>query len=786
MSDFIDHSKWAIPSQLVFPPIEAIERVPASSSRKARKDCARALRVDGLVVSAVNCLNRLWVGGESEDTGSVKRFPVNHPVYDSLRGKCSEFSGMLDCEDRPNGYQSFVELTKVGCSYNHANRSSDIEPARGEIVGAILGDIDIPSPESVCNLDGAKIFAEALPETFLQGTAADLIRDDVPDISDIKAFCDPVLAPGSPGLIELAALLVIFSVCEPAARLLPESCGVRVFTVSKGGVGPKSQRMIWDCRRVSAMCKAPPPVNMGSLGALCDLEPGCPRASAFFANDVPLSSPQFSVSTADLACYFYSLRRILAGLSSILFLEGVHPLQVKACLEAWLRGKPLPGGQFKAFTSEFHERIKQVLGSVVWGDEHDYSGPPLTVIGCVSPAMGFSWSPWLAQCISQYLASKADPSAKLIVHRDSLHSTARDNAWRSNTALLVFLDDLTMLARSIEQRLDLHWKVEQACKDAGLLTHKEQYGEQLKNAISNVNEKIISLGVCIEVQNGDLIIRPRPEKMKRLITATEFLLTVKQISRKALQRIVGHWSWLLQLNRLLYSLFHAVYGLIVDLPSATLHTQRGYMHSGEKVILSHAVKTEFSNLISLAPFLTARLSRVLGKEIFMVDAGPDFGAVVKANLKAGTKFSSDVHHAEYRHLWHLVFTHRWKFAQHNNLCEGRCILWGLQLGEPGSRVVIFTDSLVCLGAFSKGRSGSFALNRLCRKALSISIARDIKLSLFYVPSHQNYADGPSRGLLYPSVAQGTLQKCRDANPAEVDVGANPAEVDVGATSRRPF
>ena len=41
----------------------------------------------------------------------------------------------------------------------------------------------------------------------------------------------------------------------------------------------------------------------------------------------------------------------------------------------------------------------------------------------------------------------------------------------------------------------------------------------------------------------------------------------------------------------------------------------------------------------------------------MVDAGPDFGAVVKANLKAGTKFSSDVHHADYRNLWKLVFAH---------------------------------------------------------------------------------------------------------------------------------
>ena len=149
-------------------------------------------------------------------------------------------------------------------------------------------------------------FSEAMPDIFSQLTTADLTRDDVPDIRDIKAFCDPVLAPSSPGLIELAALLVIFSICEPAAPLLPESCGIRVFTVSKGGIGPKSQRMIWDCRRVSALCKAPPPVNMGSLGALCDLEPGCPRASAFFANDVPLSSPQFSVSSADLACYFYS------------------------------------------------------------------------------------------------------------------------------------------------------------------------------------------------------------------------------------------------------------------------------------------------------------------------------------------------------------------------------------------------------------------------------------------------------------------------------------------------
>ena len=121
------------PLKLGFPPIEEIERVPVSSSRRARKDCARALRVDALVVSAVNCLNKLWVGGESGDTSSVKRFPVNHPVYDSLRGKCSEFSGMLDCEDRSNGYQSFVELTKVGCSYEHANRSSYIEPARGEM-----------------------------------------------------------------------------------------------------------------------------------------------------------------------------------------------------------------------------------------------------------------------------------------------------------------------------------------------------------------------------------------------------------------------------------------------------------------------------------------------------------------------------------------------------------------------------------------------------------------------------------------------------------------------------
>ena len=73
-----------------------------------------------------------------------------------------------------------------------------------------------------------------------------------------------------------------------------------------------------------------------------------------------------------------------------------------------------------------------------------------------------------------------------------------------------------------------------------------------------------------------------------------------------------------------------------------------------------------------------------------------------------------------------------------------------------SRVLVLTDSMVSLGSLAKGRSSADALLRVCRASAAVQLAVGIRLYLRYVPSEQNQADGPSRGLPV-GVAPGTRE-----------------------------
>ena len=59
--------------------------------------------------------------------------------------------------------------------------------------------------------------------------------------------------------------------------------------------------------------------------------------------------------------------------------------------------------------------------------------------------------------------------------------------------------------------------------------------------------------------------------------------------------------------------------------------------------------------------------------------------------------------------------------------------------------MVFVDSLVTLGCFSKGRSSIPVFLHLCRKMAAICLATGARFYWRYVASEQNVADGPSRG-----------------------------------------
>lgn len=63
----------------------------------------------------------------------------------------------------------------------------------------------------------------------------------------------------------------------------------------------------------------------------------------------------------------------------------------------------------------------------------------------------------------------------------------------------------------------------------------------------------------------------------------------------------------------------------------------------------------------------------------------------------------------------------------------------------GLAVLVLVESMVALGAASKGRSSARALLRLCRQLVPITCVLNIWMLFRYAPSELNPTDGPSRG-----------------------------------------
>ena len=70
-----------------------------------------------------------------------------------------------------------------------------------------------------------------------------------------------------------------------------------------------------------------------------------------------------------------------------------------------------------------------------------------------------------------------------------------------------------------------------------------------------------------------------------------------------------------------------------------------------------------------------------------------------------------------------------------------------------------------MGVFRKGRTSSSGLLYLARRLAALCMGYQVRLSLRYVPSAKNLADGPSRGMRTPGVAPETLLKTSSGRSA---------------------
>ena len=95
--------------------------------------------------------------------------------------------------------------------------------------------------------------------------------------------------------------------------------------------------------------------------------------------------------------------------------------------------------------------------------------------------------------------------------------------------------------------------------------------------------------------------------------------------------------------------------------------------------------------------------------------------------------------------WRTCRAYRFKHPNHINILESHAHKTLLQLAPMRSRLVVFQDSMVTLGANAKGRSSSVALNRIMRrKSLALQLGKDIYPVGIHCPTWAIRADDPSR------------------------------------------
>ena len=220
-----------------------------------------------------------------------------------------------------------------------------------------------------------------------------------------------------------------------------------------------------------------------------------------------------------------------------------------------------------------------------------------------------------------------------------------------------------------------------------------------------------------------------------------------------MQRLLGHWAWWATLDRRLFSAFESSYS---------------FLFSDSRAV-PLAVREELRSAADLAPLLLRRLDRPYHSQVAMVDAGPEFGAVVVARAPpafGGQSLGESMQPGDVP-AWRVATVHRWKRSEHNNIGEARTVVMAASRfarcsAARGKRWLVWSDSTVAIGAFAKGRSSSRPLNRQCRRLAAILWAHDAEVVLRHVPSGLNMADGPSRGLPWAGVAPDTLAKSRAA------------------------
>jgi integrase len=355
---------------------------------------------------------------------------------------------------------------------------------------------------------------------------------------------------------------------------------------------------------------------------------------------------------------------------------------------------------------------------------------------CTTLPMGWSHSPYIAQAAHENLLDTetsmqpvdrmGGPDVDMRLNR-TMHGIYIDDGWQVGTdkadVTRIQIEYLAMLERFF---LDANKK---------------------KTVLPTADGCEI---IGMELHGRNLTFGMHPQKLLALIHKTKARLAYGTCTGKQLASLVGIWSWAFLARRPFFALFSAVYRF-VESADFRVYT------------IWPTVRNELNMAIKLAPLLLTNLAAPWFGSMFAVDASSSGQGVVMAKLDpavlatvATLPLPSEEqlkdpapHPTTVEAGWVVVVASKWHKDEHINLQEATAVKTALRRAASspaaaGSRILVWSDSMVVTCAIRKGRSSSFALLARLRSQTALILAMDFYVHINWIPTDFNPADEPSR------------------------------------------
>ncbi|CAE7501398.1 unnamed protein product [Symbiodinium sp. CCMP2592] len=282
---------------------------------------------------------------------------------------------------------------------------------------------------------------------------------------------------------------------------------------------------------------------------------------------------------------------------------------------------------------------------------------------------------------------------------------------------------------------------------SGLLAHPEKGSRDAAEATF--------WGVKLDGDGG--LLRPSPVRLGKLMLITTRVACLGVCTRGLLQSLVGSWTSVFLLRRRTLSLLQICF-------EALSHTE-----DDDVIRLSAGLRDELWSWVLAGPLCVADLRAQVLEAIYATDASDDKVAGVQADLPAEVALEV-FRHSLQKGAWARLLSEpqAWfkarglldEVSMHINLKELHAFLrLEERIGNAmvSVRFLCGLDSQVVLGALTKGRAASPAINKCLRLSLAYHLGCGLYQGLGYFRSAENPADDPTRGV--------ELRKARDPLPA---------------------